>query len=85
MRMFGNKLIETAKALNLKKLWLTFWGWIAMLAIRRIGYQGWAPIEVEGQWFLILIPKDVELPHGEDSCYLGHCDDYGMGEDNEAS
>lgn len=65
---------------GVKAVWLTFWGWVAMLAIRRIGYQGWAPIEVEGQWFLVLIPKDVQLPHGEE----GHCNDC-MGEDNEAS
>lgn len=48
-----------------KLAWLSFWGWVAMLAIKRIGYQGWSPIEVEGQWFLVLIPNDVELPQGE--------------------
>lgn len=45
-----------------KRAWFMFWGWVAMQGIQRIGYKGWAPIEVEGQWFLVLIPNDVELP-----------------------
>lgn len=61
-----------------KLAWLTFWGAVAMFSIRRLGYQGMTPIEVEGQYFLVLIPNDVELPQGEDTQFNA------KGEVNEA-
>ena len=52
---------------KVKFAWLTAWAWVAMLALKRIGYKGWTPIDVEGQMFLILIPSDVELPQGDEA------------------
>lgn len=62
-----------------KALSLTFWGWIAMFAIKRIGYKGWSPVEIDGHYFLVLIPNDVELPQGGDAL-IDDC----QGETNEA-
>jgi hypothetical protein len=66
----------------IRMTWLTLWSRIAMFSLKRIGYNGIMPIEVDGVTINVLVPTDVSewVPQGEEAHDCG-C----MGEKNEAS